>query len=229
MKNNCSLRYKPDLNNVLAMNKLSANTIKSNFCPSFGIAKKEFDVQLKERNTGKAILGTLKKEHIGNTYVYKLLVGREEAGFMYLNLDSILPEEEYVTTEPDSDIPQISRLRSLRGDKYSGIGSTLVSAAVRESKKRGKNGSLWLVAEKGFAKDYSEYRSDENPIPFYYKLGFVAVDKKTDNLIKNCIDEIDKKDYKAYKMLPDSAILLLTTEAAATDNKYLSKKIINKN
>ena len=93
----------------------------------------------------------------------------------------------------------------------------LINAAINESKKRGKNGSLWLKTEKGYAHSLSDYRKNENPIPFYYKLGFRSMDKEMDSFIKRCIKTSN------YFSLPPSEILLLSSAKVEDFNKYYSK------
>ncbi len=205
-------------------NKLTppVDAIKSKYCLSFGKFKKIGNVVLQDRQTGDNVLASLKREKYGKDYVsYKVFVKNEEAGYMDMNLSSVFPEDNnYVVTEPDNVIPEIQHLRSLSGEKYSGIGTALVNAAVQESVKRGKGGCLWLTTESGYAWSLSRYRANENPIPFYYKLGFKAVDAKTDKFINQCLEKTK------YNMLPDSVLLLLTPEAIKKKHKYFSSNFI---
>ena len=196
--------------------------IKSKYCLSFGKFKKIGNVVLQDRQTGDNVLASLKREKYGKDYVsYKVFVKNEEAGYMDMDLASVFPEDNnYVITEPDNVIPEIQHLRSLSGEKYAGIGTALVNAAVQESVKRGKGGCLWLTTERGYAWSLSRYRANENPIPFYYKLGFKAVDAQTDKLINQCMEKTK------YNMLPDSVLLLLTPEAIKKKHKYFSSNFI---
>ena len=91
-----------------------------------------------------------------------------------------------------------------------------VNAAIEESKSRGKNGSLWLTSETGYASSYSDYRKNENPIPFYYKLGFKSLNPKRDSYIRECIEK------SQFNMLPSSEVLILTSEAVKAKNKELA-------
>lgn len=200
--------------------KIPALCYKANYCPSFGKYKKVCDVQLKERKTGRIVTASVKREKVGDFLNYKMYVDKNEVGFMYMNCDSYIPEGNFVVTQPTNNIPEITHIRSIEGNKYEGIGTTLINAAVAESIKRGKDGCLWLKTEKGYARTFSKYRSDENPIPFYYKLGFRAPEKKVDDLIRYCLDRQD------YSSLPNSALLLLTPEAISAKNKYFANNYV---
>ena len=202
---------------ILTGENIPLDAIKSRYCPSFGKFRKVDDVTLLDKNSGFNVKASLCREKIGDYVSYKIFVNRKEAGYMDMNCRSLFPEGDYVLTQPDNVIPKITHLRSILGERYSGIGTALVNAAVKESRKRGNDGCLFLTSEKGYARDLSDYRKNENPIPFYYKLGFEAVDPKLDKFIKQCIAE------SKYDMLPDSALLLLTPEAIAQKNKYFSK------
>ena len=161
---------------------LPSEVIRANFGISFGKFRKVASIKLIDKDTEKPVLADLKRDNIGKDFlIYKIYAGRKELGYMDLDCSAIFPEDNnYVVTEPDNEIPEITHLRSLAGDKYYGIGTALVNAAMEESIKRGKNGALWLRSEKGYAHALSDYRANENPLPFYYKLGFREVDSKTD-------------------------------------------------
>jgi len=205
---------------VVSYEKIPLDALKSNFCLSFGKYRKVGDVVLINKDTEKPVVASLRKEKIGDFVSYKIFTGKEEAGYMDMEKEALFPEGDYVLTEPDNVIPKVSHLRSLLGDKYSGIGTSLINAAVKESLNSGKNGSLWLNAEKGYARGFSQYRSDENPIPFYYKLGFRAVEPGVDKFIKKCLENSD------YRNLPDSALLLLTPDAIKAKNKYFAQNFV---
>jgi GNAT superfamily N-acetyltransferase len=202
---------------VLSFNNASSENYKANFLPSFGKYRKISDVMLREKGTGKYVSAELKRDRYGNDFFsYKIFVKGQEAGYMDLCCESLYPEEDYLVPEPDNILPEIKHLRSLLGDKYEGIGTTLVNAAIDESKSRGKNGSLWLTAETGYASSFSNYRKDENPIPFYYKMGFRSLDPKTDKYIQECLQK------SQIGMLPKSEVLILTSEAVKNRNKELA-------
>ena len=203
--------------------KYSAENVKANFIPNFNGYKKVGYTTLKHRVTGIPVRAelrknTIKKDNIGSFSFFSLILDREEIGYMVLDCDSVYPVAEHVMTFPTDNIPKVAHLRSIGGDKYSGIGTALIKAAIQESYNNGNYGNLWLTSEKGYAKSFSKYRSDENPIPFYYKVGFKAPNKKTDNLITNCL-----KNNK-YEDLPKFADLLLTQEAK---NKWLKELVKN--
>lgn len=196
---------------------VSSENYKANFLPSFGKFRKISDVMLKDRNSGKYVSAELKRDRYGSDYFsYKIFVKGNEAGYMDLNCESLYPEDQYVVPEADNIFPEIRHLRSLLGDKYEGIGTTLVNAAIEESKARGKNGSLWLTTETGYASSFSDYRKNENPIPFYYKLGFKSLDPQQDNYIRQCLEK------SQYNMLPSSEVLILTSDAVKAKNNELA-------
>ncbi len=197
-------------------NKIPLTSLKANFLPSFGKYKKVGDVQLFDREHGNFVKADLKKEKIGNYVSYKIYKGKEEEGYIDIDKKSLFPEGDFVLTEPDNVIPEVLHLRSLNGNKYAGIGTALVNAAVKESISEGKEGCIWTQTEKGYAHGLSDYRKNQNPIPFYYKLGFKSISPKTDELIKKCIETSN------CEKLPDSAILLLTPEAIKKSNKYFA-------
>ncbi len=197
---------------------LNAENIKANFLPSFGKFYKIADVMLKDRISGYDTPAVLKKEKITkNDFNYKLYVRGKEAGYMTLYCESLIPEEEYVAPVANNIFPEVHYLRSLKGNEYEGIGSLLMQTAINESKKRGHNGALWLITDNTYARSESAYRSGENPIPFYYKLGLRALNPNEDKEI-----QLRLKEGK-YNMLPDSSILVLTEEAANANNKYLAR------
>lgn len=187
---------------------------KANFMPSFGKLKKVKNIQLQEKATDKIVNASLYNDKIGDFYIYKLMVGRKEAGFMDMDIGSVLPKKYCSSPQTDNNIPEVKHLRSLLGDKYSGIGTELINVAVEESIKKGKNGALWLNAETGYASMFSDYRSDENPIPFYYKLGFKSLDKDIDDLIKKSLEAND------YENLPEDATLILSSQDVYDFKKY---------
>ncbi len=200
------------------LNKIPSENIKANFLPSFGKFKKVGEVVITDRKTNNPVKATLKRETYGDSdYSYQLFADNELVGFMDLQCESLFPEDRFVITEPDDIFPEVKHLRTIRGDKYAGIGSSLINVAIDESKRRGKNGALWLTAEKGYAYSLSEYRNNESPIPFYYKLGFRAVDPSMDYFIQNCLAKSE------YNLMPSSELLILSSEAAQARNKYLAR------
>lgn len=202
--------------------KISASVYKANFLPAFGKYKKIKNIQLFDKKTQKPVKASLVKDTNHNFYMYKIMVGRKEAGFMHLIPNSDFPAVNYLLDESNNDIPEVLHLRSILGDKYSGIGTQLLKAGIEESEKIGKNGALWLVAQKGYAASFSEYRRDENPIPFYYKVGFKAINDKINNEIKALIKNGD------YKSLPTSAALVLSSQDIYNFKKYYASRFTYK-
>ena len=202
----------------IPVKNIPTESIKANYIPSFGRLKTVGEITIYDRETKSPVSAKIKRDSYGRSDLdYQLHVNGEQVGYMRLICDSLFPEDNFVISEPDDIFPEIRNLRTIKGDKYEGIGSALVSIAVEESRRRGKNGAVWLASERGYAYNLSPYRQYENPIPFYYKLGFKAVNPKEDEYIRKCIE-----NDKTYN-LPDSSLLLLTSEAAKAKNKYLSK------
>ena len=208
--------YSPKKDIKSTEKKAPLYALQANFMPAFGRFRKVKNVVLMNRDTLMPQRAEIVRDRAGDFLFYKLMINRKEAGYMNMDCDSVFPEDDYVLTEPDNHIPKILEIRSLMGETYSGIGTELIKEAVEESRRRGKGGALWLHSVKGYGRTESEYRKNENPIPFYYKMGFIAPDKKVDKRIRENI-----KNNK-FKALPNSAIMLLTSEAAKkhykTDN-----------
>lgn len=228
-QNSLFCNYKRDVNNKnsslsfslpkniksVSQNNIPASIYKANFVPSFGKFRKVGDVTILNRDTGRTVRASLQKESIGNTYHrFRVLVNNEEVGFMALDCDAIFEENDFVLSEPDNNIPKVTMLRTLKGEQYAGIGSALLNVAVDESKKYGRKGALWLVAEEGYARTYSAYRRNESPIPFYYKLGFKTLDKELHKMIKEGINSSN------YNKLPRSVVLVLPSSKADYLQKY---------
>lgn len=182
-----------------------------NFKPSFGALKKVEDIKLKDRNTGKSVDASLFKEKSGDFIDFKIKYKRQEAG--YLSMD-LCPTYLYNLPKPEinnKDIPEVEKIRTIMGDSLEGIGTALMTAAIKESIKNGTEGALWLSAEKGYAYNLSDYRKNENPIPFYYKLGFEAIDEDDKELIESCLVDNDLNN------LPDISCLFLNPENINTE------------
>ena len=195
---------------------LPASVYQANFAPSFGKYRRVKDVFLMNKDTEMNVRASLMKDTVGDSVFYKVMVGREEAGYLDLDCDSVFPEDDFLCDEPDNNIPQVRHIRSLLVDRFSGIGTELINAAVNESIIRGKGGSLWLKAEKGFARTLSNYRKDENPIPFYYKLGFKSLDPELDEQIRKNIAANN------INALPEQALLILPSEDLNKFKSYYS-------
>lgn len=221
VRNTCISYSSPEKNSACAsLDKSSlsipASVYKANFMPAFGKYKKVRDIQLLDKDTEKLVKASLCHDALGDFSMYKIFVGRQEAGFMDMKNDAVLPEIGCLSVEPDNNIPEVRHIRSILGDRYAGIGTELIKAAVEESEKIGKNGSLWLETEQGYAASYSKHRRYENPIPFYYKLGFRAPDDKVNSLIEKYIKSGN------YSMLPSDAVLILSSQDVYNFKKYYS-------
>ena len=132
------------------------------------------------------VKASLRKEQTGDFISFQIITGRKkEAGFLHMDIDPFETRGEYIPkNKKGQSLPKVSHLRSIEGDKYKGIGTTLINAAINESLRAGKNGALYLKAETGYGSCYSDYRKNESPIPFYYKIGFRAEDKELHSFFK---------------------------------------------
>lgn len=213
-KQNVGKTYTVAQNNSININEIPSSSIKANFIPNFGKYRKVKNIKLLDKDTEKLVNASLVKESIGDYSSYKIMVGRKEAGYMDMDCASEIPEKFYPEHRYLNEIPEVKHLRSIMGDKYYGIGTELINTAIEESIKKDKGGRLWLSAEQGYGAWYSEYRRDESPIPFYYKLGFRAIDKNYNEIID---DALKKQEY--YK-LPEEAILILSSQGLYDFNKY---------
>lgn len=203
-----------------SVNKIPASVYKANFLPSFGKYKRIANISLLNKKSNSYVNASLLKEEIGDYSYFKIMVGNREAGYLDMDCDAIFPENGYLCPELDNNIPQIKHIRSLLGDEYYGIGTALINAAVDESVKKGKDGAVWCVTSKGYARTFSPYRSNENPIPFYYKLGFRSLDNNIDKLIKESISDGN------YDNLPDSTVLILSSQDVYDFKKYYSSQYV---
>ena len=200
-------------NTHISLSDIPCYAIKANFAPSFGKYRKIKDVELTDRNTGENINAIMKRDRISDSFdFFSIYVKGKQAGFMEIGYDEPVPEGDFVLTENDNTIPEVKRIYSILGDDYKGIGTELIKQAVEESRARGKNGSLWLTAETGFASGLTKHRRNESPIPFYYGMGFESPENKTDTYIKKCISN------SRYNKLPKSALLVLSSQEA--DKRY---------
>ena len=192
--------------------KVPVDSLKANFLPSFG-QKKDEKVVIYDRKTGEEVLATVKKQSVCDEYyMFKLCVGRKVVGKMnmMMNADCPLYNDDwppYANPVEKKTFPQILDIRTYEGDKYSNIGTALVDLAIEQSVKAKHKGALWLESCKGYDSESSAYRSGENPIPFYYKLGFRAADED-DKKIRAALKKGD------YENLPSDIILHLSVDDA---------------
>lgn len=199
---------KPDRpgDSLMSDSKIPANIYRANFMPvSFGRFSKVGEVDLVERKSGRIQKAILKKDSVYGYTQLKLIVKGKEAGF--LDMCSPLEPKYPALMDRCSELSEVLHIRSLMGDKYSGIGTALMDSAIQISRKNGTLGNLCLYAETGYAKGLSAYRRGESPLPFYYNYGFFAVDPKIDSIIKTGLSS------KEFDKLPPSALLVLSSEA----------------
>ncbi len=193
----------------------SSENLQANFCPSFGSIRKVAEVYLKDKNTGEnvkaSIMKVSSKDYISS---YTVMHKNTKVGSMLMSDGDVFPEDIYVLQEADNVIPKVYYLKSFLGEKYEGVGIALINAAVNQSKQLGEKGYLWLESRIIDNEFINRLYNRENPIPFFYKLGFKAIDENTDKYIKLCLEN------SQYDMLPKSATLLLTPEAIEANKKY---------
>lgn len=216
--NNSKIKHE-QVSETKSYTNIPSSAYKANFMPSFGKFKKLKDVPMYNKETGMYENKTIMREVIGDYVMLKMMSGREEIGYLHMNCDSVFKEDKFLLPEPDNNIPEITHLRSLRGDKYYGIGTALIDTAVDESIRRGKGGALWCTTEQGYAHSLSAHRKNENPIPFYYKMGFKSPDFMIDALIKKSLDSGN------LGLLPESTVLLLSSIDAEKFKKHYLNNI----
>lgn len=200
----------------------SAEHIKANFLPSFDGLKKVGTTAVQDRITGQYVPAEIKKEKIGDYTTFVISVNKRKAGYLEMKANCVVPETDFMLTTETNCFPRITHLRSLMGERYAGIGTALIKTAIQESYNTGNCGNLWLYAERGYARTLSPYRADENPIPFYYKVGFESPIEEKNKEFKKHIDK------GAYKKLPDIALLVLNEERRDEWLKILSSTPIIK-
>ncbi len=187
--------------------------LKAKFIPSFGKMKTVGEAVIYDRKTKEPVQATVKKDHYYNEYlIYHLFVGKKKVGEMTMMMHADLPDyyDDRLSDEDfieDKTVPQVMSLRTIEGEKYSNIGTSLIGLAIDESMKTEHKGAIWVDSCKGYDKLSSPYRSGENPIPFYYKLGFRAIDGQ-DVKIRELLSKGD------YENLPSLAFLHLSVDAA---------------
>ena len=204
---------------VVELGNSEHKNITAGSLPSFGKYKTIGYTYLKDNDTEAIKKVLIQKENQGNYGSFRVMIDRKEAGRMDIKYDAVQPDMPKITAvKEDCEIPEVRHIRSYLGDKYKGIGTTLMNVAVLESKRAGKGGRLWLSAEKGYDFASSKHRSMESPIPFYYKLGFRCPDEKTDKeIIKNTQE-------KKYENLPDEALLSLDENNVSVLENYFNDR-----
>lgn len=198
--------------------KPSCVNLQARYMPSFAGYRKAGETTVIDKKTGLKVPAAIQKEKTGDFLSLRLMVGKKEAGFLDMYCNSVFPEDSYVLPEPTNSMPEVRHLRSILGNDYSGIGTALIKTAIQESCNNGGFGNLWLESEKGYEKTLTSYRSNENPIPFYYRMGFISPNEDIDKQIKTCLKKTD------YLKLPESTLLLLTPESR---NYWIEELISN--
>ena len=152
--------------------------------PDFGIerCRKIKTVNLIDKTNGDIIYADLLKHK--NYPKYEVRVKGKLAGYMNMSDNGYLPECDNIPENlKEVGIPKITGLRTILGDKYSGIGSALINEAIEHSKKIKKKGAIWLMASDGYDNYASQYMANVNPVPFYKKCGFICIKKDTEKKV----------------------------------------------
>ncbi len=184
----------------------SYKSVKAKFLPvSFGAFKKIGTVEITDRKTNKLVTVDLKSEDFGDYTMFKLFSKGQELGFIDI-ISSCSKNSSNNSESLAKNSTTIVHLRSYKGNEYSGIGTALMKAAINKAIKNNCADEISLYAETGYQYAFSPYRSNESPIPFYYKLGFEATDLKTDEKIRNLIAR------ERYDLLPSMVFLKLSDE-----------------
>ncbi len=190
-----------------------------NIRPDFGIerCRKIKTVYLIDKANGDIIYADLLKHQ--KFPKYEVRVRGKLAGYMNISDNGYLPECDNVPENLKNEgLPKITGLRSILGDKYSGIGSALINEAIEHSKKINKNGAIWLLASSGYDNYASKYRSNDNPVPFYKKCGFICIKKETEKKVNLAL-----KNKQPY-LLPETVNMLLTPDNAEKFQTKYGKK-----
>ena len=187
--------------------------------PDFGIEKcrKIKTVYLIDKTNGDIIYADLLKHK--NYPKYEVRVKGELAGYMHISDNGYLPECDNAPENlKDVGIHKITGLRTIMGNKYSGIGSALINEAIEHSKKIKRKGAIWLMASDGYDNYASRYMANVNPVPFYKKCGFTCIQKKTEEKVNLAL----KKNLPF--LFPETVNMLLTPENAKKFQAKYSKK-----
>lgn len=206
--------YKQDTSSVKPLfSGVGANYInfKANFHPvSFGKYRKVEEVWLMDKDTLMPVIASISKEKIGDFVSAKIYVNRKEVGHMDMDCPARDRDYNNFYSNLNRKTCEINHLRSLAGDKYKGIGTALVKFAIKESIKSGCEGRICLFTAWDFEYGLSKYRSKESPIPFYDKLGFVAIDPEENKKIKKILKDGRLEDLEDTAMyLSEKAALIL--------------------
>lgn len=180
--------------------------IRACYLPSFKAHQPFKEVTVYNKETNQPCNATILRDDIADFTSFVLYVDNEPntAGYMHF--------------KNDTNSCEIRHLRTLdAGKKYSGIGTALLGCAIDESFLCKKRGCVWVMSQKGYAKSLSEYNSDENPLPFYLKRGFVSLDANFQSELNSLVEQGKKEEY------PDKVLLVLTPDSAVEFRKKYDK------
>ena len=195
----------------------SSENVKANYLTFCGNYRKVRDIELLDNDTLEYTKASLqhKKDYCDEYIITK---DGKKLGYMTFDKSANLGHMYDVAGFRDGVMPRIATLRSLEGDKYSGIGTQFVKEAVERSFQEGYDGLVCLNAIKNFASSDSDYRCTDSPIPFYYRLGFRSPSPEINRSI-----EIALK-LKIPEMLPNETFMVLTPQNIYKFDDYYNSK-----
>lgn len=202
------------------LSNYTAENVRANFISFGNNYRKVRDVKIYDKSKREFVSASL--EHKRDYFdEYRIMKDGKKLGFMTFDEETNIGLMEDIKGFSDGVMPRIAALRTIEGDRYSGIGTQLVKEAVEKSFQTGYDGLVCLSAQKYFAKQDSSYRSEDSPIPFYYKLGFRSPQAQINNLIEKSI----KLDLP--QMLPMETFMVLKPSNVYKFDDYYKSKFPN--
>lgn len=184
----------------------STENIKACFLPSFKAYQPVKEVFVYDRKTKEPKGAVIWRDDIGN---YTSLA---------LYIDGENPCAGYLHFKNDENNCSIRHIRTLdAGKRYSGIGTALLGSAIDESFLCQKKGCLWVMSQKGYGKELSDYQKDTNPLPFYLKRGFVSLENSFQDELLSMVEQGKTEEY------PDRVLLVLTPAEAVKFREKFDK------
>ncbi|MBQ3642795.1 hypothetical protein II906_12860 [bacterium] len=200
----------------------NAENLKANFITFKGNFRILEDVVLYDKVEKKYVKASMQMREDGNLEEYQIIKGNDKLGYMYMNpkaeiIEEISNETRYGLKDTDK-IAKIAKLRSIEGDRYSGIGTQFVKKAIERSLSLGQMGAVGVTACRYFDTAASDYRKNDSPIPFYYKMGFKAADSVINDAINIALD------FNMQDLFPRCAFLVLTPKNVRNFYDYYENK-----
>lgn len=175
----------------------SAQNVKACYLPSFKAYQPAKEVFVYDRETNMKKNAVIWRDDIGDYTSLALYIDDEQGCAGYLHFKN---DEKHCS---------IRHLRTLDlGEKYYGIGTALIGGAIDESFLCQKHGCVWVISQKGYGKELSDYQKDTNPLPFYLKRGFVSLENSFQDELLSMVEQGKTEEY------PDKVFLVLTPAEA---------------